>query len=618
MKRIYFLFLVVSVSLIGFNLVPFTTQGKSEKFFRTENGIPGRYIVVFNSDGAENGAFDPSAESKAYDMAGAYNASVEMVYNSAVKGFAGAMSDRDAELLSRDPRVAFVEQDAYASVADVQTTSDWGLDRIDQRVLPLNGAFMYAETGQGVNAYIIDTGIRPTHQDFGGRAVAAYDVVGDGQNGNDCNGHGTHVAGTIGSATYGVAKNVNLYGVRVFGCTGSGTVSGIISGVNWVTANRVNPAVVNMSIIVSSVSNSLNTAINNSINSGVTYVVASGNFNRDACLFSPGSVTNAITVGATGNNDARATYSNFGSCVDIFAPGNGITSLGITSDTATAVKSGTSMASPMVAGAAALYLESNPTASPAEVANRISLDSTTGTVTNIDTVSPNKLLYSWLGDAVPPTPGTVTIVKEVTDNHGGTASTASFSYTATNLGTQNFTLVDNDMQPADRFINGGVFQFGLANAVTVTEANTNGWQLTSINCVETPGGGLPNIQNSTVNLTAKSASLVVEEGESITCTFTSNQLIPTAARASVTGRIVKDNGNGIRGVTLSLQNAMTGEIKHAMTNSFGYYTFEDLEVMHLYVLTAHENKRMTFSPNNRTFSLDMDMFDMNFTAITRD
>lgn len=604
-------------ALIAFNLIPASTSGKGSKLIRSENPVPGRYIVVFETAGQGEGIFDPAAESKAFELAGTYNANVDKVFDSALKGFSADMSDSDAELLSRDPRVAYVEEDSYAYVSSVQTTSDWGLDRIDQRVLPLNGAFMYSETGQGVNAYIIDTGIRPTHQDFGGRAYAAYDVVGDGQNGVDCNGHGTHVAGTIGSSTYGVAKNVNLYGVRVFGCTGSGTVSGIISGVNWITSNRVNPAVVNMSIIVTTVSNSLNTAINSSINSGVTYVVAAGNFNMDACLFSPGSVSDAITVGATGNNDARASYSNFGSCVDIFAPGNSITSLGIASDTATAVKTGTSMASPMVAGAAALYLESNPSASPAEVGNRIKLDATSGTVTNIDTVSPNKLLYSWLGDAVPPTPGTVTIVKQVTNADGGTASTTAFGYSATNLGTQNFALVDNDMEPADRFINAGVFQFGDSNAVTVTESDNFGWQLTSINCVETAGSGLPNVQNTTVNLAAKSANIVVEQGEQVTCTFSSTELAPTAATASVTGRILKSNGHGVRGVYVSILDANTGEIRTAVSNSFGYYTFEGLSVAHLYVMTAEETKRMVFSPDTITFSLESDMLDMNFTAMPR-
>jgi hypothetical protein len=286
--------------------------------------------------------------------------------------------------------------------------------------------------------------------------------------------------------------------------------------------------------------------------------------------------------------------------------------LGIGSDTATAVKSGTSMASPMVAGAAALYLESNPTASPAEVGNRIKLDATAGTVTNIDTVSPNKLLYSWLGDAVPPTPGTVTIVKQVTTTTGGTASTMSFGYNATNLGTPSFVLVDNDMEPADRLINAGVFQFGTANAITVTESDSYGWRLDSISCVETGTGGLPNSNNTTVNLAAKTANIVVEQGENITCTFASSQLVPTSASASVVGRVMSENGRGIR-AKVRILNALTGETIAVNTNSFGYYSFEGLPVGQFYVLYVRAN-RITFTPDSISFTLDGDAFNMNFTA----
>ena len=284
-----------------------------------------------------------------------------------------------------------------------QTPATWGLDRIDQRDLPLNNTYNYNQTGQAVHAYIIDTGMRATHQQFTGRVGNGADFVGDGQGTNDCHGHGTHVAGTTGGTTYGVAKLVTLHAVRVLNCQGSGTNSGVIAGVDWVTANHGSPAVANMSL-GGGISTALDSAVNNSVNSGVSYAVAAGNSNANACNSSPARAPAANTVGSTTSTDARSSFSNFGTCLDIFAPGSSITSAWNTSDTATNTISGTSMASPHVAGAIALYLQTNPGASPSTVTNALIANSTLNHVTNAGSGSPNRLLYSLFGGPPPPPP----------------------------------------------------------------------------------------------------------------------------------------------------------------------------------------------------------------------
>lgn len=404
MKKFLVLGVLAAAGTIALFVLPSSGLLQGNKLRTSPKPIADTYIVVLNEKTAGPlGAFS-RAESAAQDLSASYGGIVKHVYSTALNGYSVEMSPEQAELLSQDDRVDYVEEDSAFSLSTVQPGATFGLDRIDQRDLPLNGNYSYTPTGMGVNAYIIDTGIRVTHTEFGGRAVLAYDVIGDGQNGNDCHGHGTHVAGTVGSLTYGVAKDVRLYSVRVMDCRGSGSFSGLIAAIDWVTANHVKPAVANMSLS-GGASPSVNAAVSNSVAAGVIHAVAAGNSNADACNYSPSGAPDAITVGATTSADGRSSFSNFGTCVDIFAPGSSITSTTIASDTSTGVMSGTSMASPHVAGVAALYLQMNPTASPFSVRTAIVNSATSGRLTEVNAGSPNLLLYSLLSGSVPtPTP----------------------------------------------------------------------------------------------------------------------------------------------------------------------------------------------------------------------
>lgn len=358
--------------------------------------VPGSYVVVLKDEVAPNAV---EVNRVASGLAARFGGHVGRTYASALRGFSVTMGEPQARSLAADPAVAYVEQDAILTISQTQSSPpSWGLDRADQRDLPLNEEYQYATTADNVNAYVIDTGIRTTHSTFGGRAASGYDFVDDDTDATDCNGHGTHVAGTIGGGEYGMAKGARLYGVRVLDCQGSGTTSQVVAGIDWVTNNAVKPAVANMSL-GGGVQRSIDDAVRKSINAGVTYALAAGNGDalgraQDACRTSPARVTEAITVSATDRNDKKASWANYGRCVDLFAPGVGITSAWIDDDTATKTISGTSMATPHVAGAAALYLAANPSASPQQVGDALVAAATDGKVDSPGRNSPNKLLYT--------------------------------------------------------------------------------------------------------------------------------------------------------------------------------------------------------------------------------
>ncbi|MEO5589268.1 MAG: S8 family serine peptidase [Gemmatimonadaceae bacterium] len=452
----------------------------------TTDPVADQYIVVFN-----RGVSDAPGLARA--MVNGAGGELGFTYQHAIKGFSARLSPAAAQALANNPNVEFVEADQVMTANSTQTSATWGLDRIDQRNLPLSTTYSYTNTGAGVTAYIIDTGILFTHDEFGGRARTGFDAVTSGGTAADCNGHGTHVAGTVGGTTYGVAKGVALVAVRVLGCNGSGANSGVIAGIDWVTANHASPAVANMSL-GGGASTALDAAVSNSIASGVTYAIAAGNGDilgrqQDACTTSPARVTAAITVSATDNTDKKTSWANYGNCVDFFAPGLNITSSWYTSNTATNTISGTSMATPHVAGAAALYLQSNSGSTPAQVRDALYNLTTKGIVTSSSTTNNHLLYVGGIGGGppanVPPTANFTSSCTGLSCNFTD-ASTDSDGSIASWSWSFGDGLTSTAPNPSHTYTSGGTY------SVTLTVVDNGSAQNTTSKSVvvTAPGGGI--------------------------------------------------------------------------------------------------------------------------------
>jgi len=468
------------------------------QLLRSSRPIPGEYIVVLKSDLKE--VAQRGAGSIGREIAAQHGGQVFQTYEHALKGFAVRMPEARVQQLRADPRIAYIEENQEVFAVATQTGATWGIDRSDQRDLPLNQTYNYNADGTGVHAYIVDTGVKLTHQEFAGRMGNGFDAVTSGGSANDCNGHGTHVAGTVAGTTYGVAKKATVHAVRVLDCNGSGTNAGVIAGVDWVKNNHVKPAVANMSL-GGGASQALDDSVNNAVAAGVVFAVAAGNDNANACNYSPARAANALTVGSTTNTDARSSFSNYGTCLDIWAPGSSITSAWHTSDTATNTISGTSMASPHVAGGAVLFLQANPSATPADVRSALLTNATQNKVTSPGTGSTNYLLYTANftggggggGDTTAPTTsisapsggstvsGTITYSANASDNVGvskvdfyagttlvGSDNTSpySISWNTTGVANGTYSLTTKAYDAA-----GNV---GTSGAVSVTVSNTTG------------------------------------------------------------------------------------------------------------------------------------------------
>jgi serine protease len=535
-----------------------------------EGAIPGQYIVVLDDQQVPRA----QVRGRTDEIVRRHGGVVLRRFENALRGFSIATSATAAAALARSPGVRYVEQDSVRQIVVTQTGATWGLDRIDQRNRPMDGTYTYDTDASNVSVYIIDTGIRSSHADFGGRvSTAGFTAINDGNGTNDCNGHGTHVAGTVGGTTWGVAKGVTLHAVRVLGCGGSGSTSGVIAGIDWVTANHQRPAVANMSL-GGGASTALDDAVRRSIAAGVTYAIAAGNSNANACNSSPARVSQALTVGSSTNADARSSFSNFGTCVDLFAPGSSITSAWSTSNLATRTISGTSMASPHVAGVAALYLAGDPAAAPATVNAAVVNNASLGKLTGVGTGSPNRLLYSRFGappvDSPPSASFTFACVG-LNCTFGGLGSTDDngISSYAWNFGDSQS---GSGASIAHTYASGGTFTVVLT--VTDTAGQTDN-ESHSVTVTADPGSPCTNCQTFTGTLSGTADSDIHPNG-SWYFSGAGVQRGWLRGPASVDFDLYLQKWNGLFWATVAWSESVSSEEQIAYSGTQGYYRWRVL------------------------------------------
>jgi subtilisin family serine protease len=541
----------------------------------------GSYIVVMRSSG------DLAGEEASVSRLGGRT---EKRFSNAINALSVKVKHSDVSRLRNDPNVLSIELDQPMYALDTQSpTPSWGLDRIDQTALPLNSTFTATAKGVGVDAYIVDTGIYSTHSEFIGRLASGFTAIVDGNGTNDCNGHGTHVAGTTAGTTYGIAKSATLIPVRVLSCTGSGSTSGVIAGLDWIVANHVagKPAVANLSL-GGGASTALDTAVQNVINDGVVMAVAAGNDGLNACNYSPARAVNAVTVGATGafytgeTTDTRSGYSNFGTCLDIFAPGSNIVSSWMGGTTTTNTISGTSMATPHVAGVAAVLFGRYPTSTPAQIAAMLRNSATPNVVLSAGTGSPNYLLYlDPLGGPIvappPPTPVAPSAPTGIAITTG--SGQISVRFTAGSAGTSPITSYKYSV---DGGTNWATRQTGTTASPLVITGLTNGnTYLVSIRAVSVVGDGVASTSVSTTipfAATAPTAPAIgvasANAGRTATVRWTLGANGGSAITSHVVTAYLNGSGTAARSVTVNGATAVTATVT-GLTNG-GSYTFKVL------------------------------------------